>query len=358
MKVSAQHLDAKRLIQQKISLSIFCAIVLCLAPSPSFAQHTGGGGGTHGGGSSGGHSGGGGHSSGGGHHGPAAGTSSGSGGGMHVGGASHSDTQAVATSNAAYGGSHVWVGPSVGSSATSRPVERFAAGNNVWQDPPTARGSSAVNSAASSKAPAVGQSNLTATRARPFVAPTGSRLSRVGVTQTPRPPIIFHPQPRRRFLVNNFSFSGSECFGGFFAGFCGSGLWWGPGYGWGLGCDPVLGCTGSSYSNYGLDAPDYLQVQSDNPSQEYGPFRWQDSTPTDSADAIAPSKPAATIYLKDGSSYGVTDYWLAGGELHYITNYGGENSISLGQLDLQRTVDENAALGVNFILSNQPSTRP
>jgi hypothetical protein len=357
MKVWAQDLDANRLILPKISLGIFCAIVLSLTPVPSFAQHSGGGGGSHGGGSSGSHSGGGGHSSGGGHHGPAAGTNTGSGSGVHLSGASHSGTRAVATSNAAYGGSHVWVGPGVGSAATSAPVERFAAGNNVWQDPPAARGSSAMNSAASPKARAVGPSNLTAARPHPFVVPTGSRASLVEVTQTPRPPIIFIPQPRRRFLGNSFFFSGGGCLGGFFAGFCGSGLWWGPVYGWGLGCDPVLGCTGYGNLNYGLDAPDDMQGQSDNPSPEYGPLRWQDSTPSDSVDATAPSNSAATIYLKDGSSYGVTDYWLAGGELHYITNYGGENSISLERLNLQRTVDENAAVGVNFILSNQPSSR-
>ena len=91
--------------------------------------------------------------------------------------------------------------------------------------------------------------------------------------------------------------------------------------------------------------------------EEYGPFRWQGSPDRESADSQEASKPAATIYLKDGTSYGVTDYWLAGGSLHYVTNYGGENSIAVERLDLQRTVDENAALGVNFILSNQPSPR-
>jgi hypothetical protein len=116
-----------------------------------------------------------------------------------------------------------------------------------------------------------------------------------------------------------------------------------------------LGCAGYGYPNYGLVASDNMRVESDTPSQEYGPFRWQDSTPGDSAYASDASKPAATIYLKDGSSYGVTDYWLTGGELHYVTNYGGENSIPAERLDLQRTVDDNAALGVNFILSNQPA---
>jgi hypothetical protein len=61
--------------------------------------------------------------------------------------------------------------------------------------------------------------------------------------------------------------------------------------------------------------------------------------------------------LKDGTSYGVTDYWLSGGSLHYVTNYGGENRVVADRLDLQRTVDANAANGVSFILSNEPAPR-
>src|SRR4029077_2785114 len=344
------------------SFTFFCAIVLSLAPSPSFAQHGGGGGGggSHGGGSrGGGHSGSGGHTSGGSHSGPMAGTSTGSGGGssggVHVaGGATHPGTQAVAASSAPYGGSHIWAGPSARSSATSAPVERFAAGNNVWQEPPGARGALAVNSAASARANTAAQKNSAVATWGPFVVPAGSRRPLVGSTQTIRPPFIFTPQPRRRFLGNNFFFVGGGCFGGFFPGFCGPGLWWGPGYAWGPGCDLVLGCEGYGYSNYGLDAPNNVQLQSDNPSQEYGPFRWQDSPTGDSVDA---SRPAATIYLNNGTSDGVKDYWLTGGDLHYITNYGGENRIPVERLDLQRTVDENAALGVTFILSNQPTLR-
>jgi len=56
------------------------------------------------------------------------------------------------------------------------------------------------------------------------------------------------------------------------------------------------------------------------------------------------------LYFKDGSSYGVTDYWLAEGNLHYVTSYGGENSVRADLLDLQRTVDEDAKNGVNFVL--------
>jgi len=350
MKLPAQHRNANRLTFLRISFEIVCAVVLGLAPQPSFAQHGGGGGGSHGGGSSGG-----GHSGGGGHVGPAAGSSAGSVGGMHAGGATHLSGASITASNAPYAGSHIWAGPSAGSSTGSAYVERFAAGNNVWQDPPSARGGSLMNSTTSVKGNTAARKNSVLASSRPFIAPARTRGPLLGNTQTPRPPIIFIPRHHHHFDNDDFFFFGGGCSGGFFPGFCESGLWWGPGYAWGLGCDPVLGCTGYGYPNYGLDSYNSMQVESETPSQEYGPFRWQESPAGDSASASDASKPAATIYLKDGSSYGVTDYWLTGGELHYITNYGGENSILMERLDLQRTVDENAALGVNFILSNQPA---
>ena len=396
MNLSAQVRNRSRLTIFKFSFVIVCAFMLSLAPETLLAQHAGGGGGSHGGGSSAGsHSGGTGHASGAGHSGPAAGSSSGSGGssadvssgGMHAGGASvgatHSSIAAANSSNAPYAGSHIWADPRAGSSVSSAPVERFAAGNNVWQDPPSARGGATVNSATSAKTSVVGANHAVTPRTRPSIVvgphqsqhaesndrlllthrPTTSvRGPLFGATQTPRPPIVFLPQPRHRSFSNNFFFFSGGCFGGFFPGFCGSSFWWGPGYAWGPDCDPVLGCTGYGHPNYVSDDADQMQVHSDTlPREEYGPFQWQESPAPDStvdlASALAASKSPATIYLKDGSSYGVTDYWLSGGELHYVTNYGGENSISLERLDLQRTVDENAALGVSFILSNQPAPR-
>jgi hypothetical protein len=204
-----------------------------------------------------------------------------------------------------------------------------------------------------------------------------SRGPLLGTTQTATPPHIFIPPHPRHFHNGNDFFFFGGCFGGFFP--CGPGLWWGPGFGLGYGCDPVLGCNGYGYGypNYMTDEANYdMQVQSDTSSPdrapEYGPFRWQgelpqndsaadDSAPgaavvapaTEAASAAEAAKPPVTIYLRDGSSYGVRDYWLAGGSLHYVTSYGGENSIPVEKLDLQRTVDANAAAGVSFVLSNQ-----
>jgi hypothetical protein len=60
------------------------------------------------------------------------------------------------------------------------------------------------------------------------------------------------------------------------------------------------------------------------------------------------------LFLKDGTVYAITDYWIADNKLHYVTNYGGENSIPLDQLDMQRTVDANAKRGINITLRPTP----
>jgi hypothetical protein len=64
------------------------------------------------------------------------------------------------------------------------------------------------------------------------------------------------------------------------------------------------------------------------------------------------------LYLKDGTMYPASDYWLADNQLHYLVNYGGEGTIDMDQLDLQRTVDENAKRGVRFTLKSNPNTPP
>ena len=67
----------------------------------------------------------------------------------------------------------------------------------------------------------------------------------------------------------------------------------------------------------------------------------------------APQQTYVLLYLMDGSSFAVSDYWLADGKLHYVTSYGGENAVDESRVDLQRTVDENAARGVGFTLRPQ-----
>jgi hypothetical protein len=75
---------------------------------------------------------------------------------------------------------------------------------------------------------------------------------------------------------------------------------------------------------------------------------------------VAESAPTVLLYMKDGTTVPATDYWVADAKLHYRITYGGEEAIDLSQLDLQRTVDENAKRGVRFTLKPQPvsSTPP
>ncbi len=53
-----------------------------------------------------------------------------------------------------------------------------------------------------------------------------------------------------------------------------------------------------------------------------------------------------TLYLKDGTIYDVSDYWLVDNQLHFATAPEGgqratEGVINFGELDLQRTIDVN-----------------
>jgi hypothetical protein len=80
------------------------------------------------------------------------------------------------------------------------------------------------------------------------------------------------------------------------------------------------------------------------------------NAPDAAAVAAANAGPMTVLYLNDGSSYGIRDYWLQDGRLHYVTTYGGANGTDLDRVDMQRTVDENAKNGVTFTL--RPGTAP
>lgn len=82
---------------------------------------------------------------------------------------------------------------------------------------------------------------------------------------------------------------------------------------------------------------------------------YQEDGETQALQGAARTTPPVTLCLKDGSAYEVRDYWFADGQLHYMTSYGGENSVPPELIDFQRTVDENAARGVTFTLQPAPS---
>jgi hypothetical protein len=65
------------------------------------------------------------------------------------------------------------------------------------------------------------------------------------------------------------------------------------------------------------------------------------------------------LYLKDGTVYSVTDYWLVDNQLHFTVIEDGdaksvEQVIEFDDLDLQTTIDVNTRRGFRFVLRNEP----
>ena len=72
-----------------------------------------------------------------------------------------------------------------------------------------------------------------------------------------------------------------------------------------------------------------------------------------------PSVQVTQLALKEGIIIGLTDYWVEGSMLHYITNYGRQNAVDLDRIDLDKTVKLNSDRGISFVLrerSTQPPT--
>ncbi len=360
--------------------SLTFAALLALAPHPAFAQHGGGGGGGGGhagggfGGGGGGHfGGGGGHASGGSSHGagPAGyggGSSSGNASGHASGGATNSAAHSAASSR--FIGGSTWQAPpsaamrggaqpsshfitadeaaASGAHVVARPVEPRGISNPLGAST-ALRGSSFTNGAASN-----------AIRTRPYTAQFVGAPPHV--PPFPRPYPIFYP---------GFGFGG--CFGPFFFG-CGGGFYGGfyGGFGFGLGygygyCDPFWGCPAGLYGSYYNGGYYGNQIYNDSTSEssvssEFNPSRyWGPSAPPEETGggggSASSSDNEVVLFLKDGTVYAITDYWIADNKLHYITNYGGENSIPLDQLDMQRTVDVNAKRGINITLRPTPQSQ-
>jgi len=61
-------------------------------------------------------------------------------------------------------------------------------------------------------------------------------------------------------------------------------------------------------------------------------------------------QPVTLLQLRDGSMYGLTRYWVDGGCLHYVTDYGGEDSVPLEHIDFAKTSELNASRGTPFVL--------
>ncbi len=172
----------------------------------------------------------------------------------------------------------------------------------------------------------------------------------------PFPPRRFHGG----FFGPGYGYGYGYGFGGFYP--------WGFGLGLGFDCDPLwsFGCDAYGYPGYGYYGPyapgfylnsysgDDSVAAAPDTSQDYGVYSDQNTAVDESSEASANG--TTVLYLNDGTSFAVTDYWVADYKLHYVTDGARENVIDLDQIDVQRTVDENAARGVNFTL--RPAAGP
>jgi hypothetical protein len=137
----------------------------------------------------------------------------------------------------------------------------------------------------------------------------------------------------------------NSCFGhGFCSGF-------GFGFEASLFCDPTFGfgtCFPFFGSVFGFQAdsfsagadPQDMPSSADLSSTPESPYE----------DGAEPNHPITLLQLKNGWMYGLTDYWVEGDNLHYVTNYGGKNSVPLEVIDLATTIRLNSERGVEFSL--------
>jgi hypothetical protein len=159
------------------------------------------------------------------------------------------------------------------------------------------------------------------------------------------------------------------------------------GFGWGLGlgfCSPFDGFYGDWGLGFGCASSDFLF----DPAVDYGfsgdggdgeePEAPADDAAADSADLsdyhpdvildndppppadkvphhrLSAHEPDTILQLKNGSMYGLRDYWLSDGRLYYLTNYGGQNSVPLAEIDFAKTNQLNADRGSRFAV--QPNS--
>jgi hypothetical protein len=213
------------------------------------------------------------------------------------------------------------------------PLSFSGEGHDIWQDPPRASAPSAATNAPSAISPQ-----------RPRVFPPG---------HLPRRPITiggggFYP---------GYYFYNPLFFGLGFGAYCDP-LFWNA---WNLNC-PYFGYSSGYYGNYGAYSSGDTYVTSPDTDNGGSSPDYNIYTPSVSGDenlsTLSNAAPSVVVlYLNDGTTLPVADYWVADYKLHYITPNGGENAMDLDQLDVQRTVDMNATRGVSFTLKPAPQSQ-
>jgi hypothetical protein len=182
-----------------------------------------------------------------------------------------------------------------------------------------------------------------------------------------RPPIGFFPR-RRAFgsggcpygwFEYNFRFGDNwNCsndgfsFNSFFSGRFSGPLAYGPAFG---GTTWFEGGTApdSTIQSPGEPSPADPLVNSNETDEAPN----SNSNTTPSANGMKAERPITLLQLRDGSMYGLTDYWVRDGELHYTTTYGGQNSLPFERIDFEKTMQLNAGRGLPFVLLPQSVPR-
>jgi hypothetical protein len=179
---------------------------------------------------------------------------------------------------------------------------------------------------------------------------------------TPRRPLtVFGFRPRNGFLLGFGDLGLCSPFESFLSGY-GFGNDWGCAQGdyffdpfFGSGYSPDFTAAQPSNEDMqaaagGADAPESAELHPDVIVEE------EPAAPVDTAPhhQRSPHEPDAILQLRDGTMYGLRDYWLADDRLYYLTNYGGRNSVPLSQIDFEKTQRLNADRGEKLAIS-QPA---
>jgi hypothetical protein len=172
------------------------------------------------------------------------------------------------------------------------------------------------------------------------------------------PPRVFGPRRGRPRFFGGFGFFGfgfgSPFFDFGFVPSCNP-FWAWP---WAFGCESFGYWDGYAAGFYeGYNASFYQpeeQQEMEPPPEKPETYIYVPPTEPSSPEEIEAEKVLVVLYMNNGAVYAVTNYWVGDGKLHYLTSYGGENTINLNDLDLQKTVDVNASRGVEFSLKPAP----
>jgi hypothetical protein len=237
------------------------------------------------------------------------------------------------------------------STSGTGPTRSFSGqGRGIWENAPVARNAVPRSQAQSNIRGSLRSSNL-----------GSSSFNRFGP---------FRDSPR---FGSPFRFRGGFRGGCWNCGFgWGLGFGWWPGWGFGwpwLGywdwgpawIDPLWGWPGYGPYSYPADYSNDYSYDDNNvyftPPENYSsndasaPPAYQSPAPSPSdGDTVAP----VLLYLKDGSVYSASVYWVEGSKLHYILTSGTQNAVDLSEVDVQRTADENAKGGVRVSLKPRP----